>query len=32
MGDCYKKLGQMQQAIECYTRAYELTGQEIYKK
>lgn len=32
LGDCQKKTGDMQAAINSYTRAYEISGNELYKK
>jgi tetratricopeptide (TPR) repeat protein len=32
LGDCHKKAGEMQEAIDCYSKAYKVSGNETYKK
>ena len=32
MGDCERELGRNQEALELYTKAYEVSGNKIYLK
>jgi tetratricopeptide (TPR) repeat protein len=32
MGDCYKKMEEVDKARECYNTAYLISGSDVYKK
>lgn len=31
LGDCHKQTGHLKEAVDCYSKAYEVSGKEMFK-